>query len=146
MEGFIKHKFRILKTDAEKYAKDDESKKESVDTHNTADQLIYQTESQLKEAGDKLTDDEKRPIQNAIDQLKQANGGSDVEAVKTAIESLNKAWEPVAQKMYQAAQQEAQAATNGADVNTDSSDSPSKAASEEEVEDADFEVVDEEEN
>ena len=57
--------------------------------------------------------------------------------------NLNKAWEPVAQKMYQAAQKEAeaQAATDGADVNTDSSDSASKAANEEEVEDADFEVV-----
>jgi len=142
--GLTDDEIKKMKTDAEKYAKDDESKKESVDTHNTADQLIYQTESQLKEAKEKLTDDEKKSIQDAVDQLKQANGGSDVEAVKTAIESLNKTWEPVAQKMYQAAQQEAQAASNGADVNTNANESSEGTAKEGEVEDADFEVVEDE--
>ena len=101
---------------------EDENKKESIDTHNTADQLIYQTESQIKEAGDKISDDEKKPIEDAVEQLKQANGGSDVDAIKTAIENLNKAWEPVSQKMYQAAQQEAQTPPNGADANTDANE------------------------
>jgi len=142
--GLTDDEIKKMKTDAEKYAKDDESKKESVDTHNTADQLIYQTESQLKEAGEKLTEDDKKPIQDTLEQLKQANGGSDVEAVKAAIDSLNKAWEPVAQKMYQEAQKEAQTATDGAEVNTESSESNSKGAKEEEVEDADFEVVEDE--
>jgi len=134
-----------MKVDAEKHAKDDETKKESVDTHNTADQLIYQTESQMKEAGDKLTDGDKKPIDDALDQLKQANGGSDIEAIKTAIENLNKAWEPVAQKMYQAAQQEKQAPPNGADINNADSNETSEGSSvESDVEDADFEVVEEE--
>ena len=103
--GLTDEEIDKMKVDAEKHAKEDENKKESVDTHNTADQLIYQTESQIKEAGDKISDDEKKPIEAAVEQLKQANGGSDVDAIKTAIENLNKKWEPVSQKMYQAAQQ-----------------------------------------
>ena len=139
--GLTDDEIEKMKTDAEKYAKDDESKKESVDTHNTADQLIYHTESQIKEAGEKLTDNETKPIKDALEQLKQANGGSDVEAVKTAIENLNKAWEPVAQKMYQASQKDSQDASNGAEVKTDTTESTGVNSKEEEVEDADFEVV-----
>ncbi len=140
--GLTDDEIEKMKTDAEKYAKDDETKKESVDTHNTADQLIYQTESQIKDAGEKLSDEEKKPIEDALGKLKQANGGSDIEAIKLAIENLNKSWEPVAQKMYQADQQKSQA--NNAEVNTESSDSNSEVAKEEEVEDADFEVVEDE--
>ena len=131
-----------MKVDAEKYAKEDEGKRESVDTHNTADQLIYQTESQMKEAGDKLSDDDKKPIEDAVEQLKQANGGSDIDAIKTAIERLNKAWEPVAQKMYQAAQD--QPSPEETESSDDSSANESKATKEGEVEDADFEVVEDE--
>ena len=83
-------------------------------------------------------------IEDALEELKQANGGSDVEIVKTAIENLNKAWEPIAQKMHQAAQQEAQTASNGSEVKTDSTDPPSGNGKKEEVEDADFEVVEDE--
>jgi len=142
--GLSDNEIEKMKVDAEKHAKDDETKKESVDTHNTADQLIYQTESQMKEAGDKLSDDDKKPIEDAVEQLKQANGSSDVDAIKTAIERLNKAWEPVAQKMYQAAQQEAQTPPNGADVNTDANESSEGSTKEGDVEDADFEVMEEE--
>jgi molecular chaperone DnaK len=127
-----------MKTDAEKHAKEDESKKETVDTHNTADQLIYQTESQLKEAGDKITEDEKKPIEDALEQLKQANSGSDNEAIKKAMENLNTAWQPVAQKMYQA-QQNQEETTPGSSDSSGKSDTTSEA----EVEDADFEVVEE---
>ena len=140
--GLTDEEIDKMKADAEKHAKEDENKKESVDTHNTADQLIYQTESQIKEAGDKISDNEKKPIEDAVEQLKQANGGSDVDAIKTAIENLNKTWEPVAKKMYQAAQQEAQTSSNDADVNTDEANESSEGGIKEgEVEDADFEGV-----
>ncbi|SVD49125.1 uncharacterized protein METZ01_LOCUS401979, partial [marine metagenome] len=102
--GLSDDEIEKMKTDAEKYAKEDESKKEIVDTHNSADQLIYQTENQMKEAGDKITDEEKKPIEDAVEQLKQANGGSDIDTIKKAIENLNIVWQPVAQKMYQAQQ------------------------------------------
>ena len=140
--GLTDEEIEKMKTDAEKHAKDDETKKESVDVHNTADQLIYQTENQMKEAGDKLAEAEKQPIQDALEKLKQANGGSDIDSIKTAMEGLNKAWEPVAQKMYQAAQQkEADSSVNSSSDKTADANSKSNK---EEVEDADFEVVEEE--
>ena len=139
--GLSEDEIEKMKVDAEKHAKDDEAKKESVDIHNTADQLIYQTENQMKEAGDKITDEDKKPIEDAVEQLKQANGGSDIDAIKTAIENLNKAWEPVAQKMYQAAQ--SQTAQEESESTGTSSAKDSKTTKEGEVEDADFEVVEE---
>ena len=140
--GLSEEEIEKMKVDAEKHAKDDEAKKESVDIHNTADQLIYQTENQMKEAGDKITDEDKKPIEDAVEQLKQANGGSDIDAIKTAIENLNKAWEPVAQKMYQAEQ--SQTAQEEPESTGTSSAKDSKTTKEGEVEDADFEVVEEE--
>ncbi len=139
--GLSEDEIEKMKVDAEKHAKDDEAKKESVDIHNTADQLIYQTENQMKEAGDKITDEDKKPIEDAVEQLKQANGGSDIDAIKTAIENLNKAWEPVAQKMYQAEQ--SQTAQEEPESTATSSAKDSKTTKEGEVEDADFEVVEE---
>ena len=140
--GLSEDEIEKMKVDAEKHAKDDEAKKESVDIHNTADQLIYHTENQMKEADDKITDEDKKPIEVAVGQLKQANGGSDIDAIKTAIENLNKAWEPVAQKMYQAEQ--SQTAQEGPESTGTSSAKDSKTTKEGEVEDADFEVVEEE--
>jgi molecular chaperone DnaK len=140
--GLTEDEIEKMKVDAEKHANDDEAKKESVDIHNTADQLIYQTENQMKEAGDKITDEDKKPIEVAVEQLKQANGGADIDAIKTAIENLNKAWEPVAQKMYQAEQ--SQTAQAGTESTGTSSAKDSKTTKEGEVEDADFEVVEEE--
>ena len=143
--GLTDDEIEKMKSDAEKHVKEDENKKESVDTHNSADQLIYQTESQLKEAGDKISDEEKKSIEDTVEQLKQANGGSDVDAIKTATENLNKTWEPVAQKMYQAAQQKGQASPNGVDDNTNEAESSGKKTKVKgEVEDADFEVVEDE--
>ena len=139
--GLSEDEIEKMKVDAEKHAKDDEAKKESVDIHNTADQLIYQIENQMKEAGDKITDEDKKPIEDAVEQLKQANGSSDIDAIKTAIENLNKAWEPVAQKMYQAEQ--SQTAQEEPESTGTSSAKDSKTTKEGEVEDADFEVVEE---
>ena len=140
--GLSEDEIEKMKVDAEKHAKDDEAKKESVDIHNTADQLIYQTANQMQEAGDKITDEDKKPIEDAVELLKQANGGSDIDAIKTAIENLNKAWEPVAQKMYQAEQ--SQTAQEESESTGTSSEKDSKTKKEGEVEDADFEVVEEE--
>jgi molecular chaperone DnaK len=86
-----------------------------------------------------LTDAEKKSIQDVLEKLKQANSGSDVEAIKSSMENLNKAWEPVAQKMYQAAQQEAESK----DKEKSKSGDVGEKSTKEEVEDADFEVVEE---
>ncbi len=137
--GLSDDEIEKMKVDAEKHAKEDESKEESVDVHNTAEQLVYQTEMQLKDAGDKLTESDKKPVEDALEQLKQANKGSDINAIKNSTENLNKAWEPLAQKMYQASQENTSTASGTSEASKESSSSK-----EAEVEDADFEVVEEE--
>ncbi len=86
--------------EAEQYAAEDKARKEEVDTHNAADQVIYQTEKALGELGDKLTDEEKASIQNAVDKLKELNKGSDVAAIKAATDEVQKAFYAVSEKLY----------------------------------------------
>ncbi len=116
--------------EAEQYAAEDKARKEEVDTHNEADQIIYQTEKALNELGDKASDSEKASIQAAIDQLKETNKGNDLAAIKADIDAVQKAFYPVAEKLYQ--QQGAQGA--GCDPNCGGcNDGPV---------DADYETVD----
>jgi len=94
--------------EAEQFAAEDKAKKEEVDTHNNAEHLIYQTEKTLADLGDKATDEEKAAVQAAIDKLKEANKGTDLEAIKTASDELQKAFYPIAEKMYKNANPEGQ--------------------------------------
>ena len=87
--------------EAEQYAAEDKARKEEVDTHNNAEHLVYQTEKTLNDLGDKVTEEEKAPILAAIEKLKEANKGTDIEAIKTASDELQKAFYPVAEKLYQ---------------------------------------------
>ena len=86
--------------EAEQFAAEDKAKREEADTHNMADQTVYQTEKTLSELGDKVTEDEKAPILEAIEKLKELNKGSDVAAIKAATEDVQKAFYPVAEKLY----------------------------------------------
>jgi len=92
--------------EAEQFAAEDKAKKEEVDTHNNAEHLIYQTEKTLGELGDKATEEEKAAVQAAIDKLKEANKGTDLQAIKDAMDEAQKAFYPIAQKMYQNANPE----------------------------------------
>ncbi len=89
--------------EAEQFAAEDKAKKEEVDTHNMADQTIYQTEKTLGELGDKISADEKATIQAAVDKLKEANKGTDLQAIKDATEEVQKAFYAVSEKLYQQA-------------------------------------------
>ena len=89
--------------EAEQYAAEDKARKDEVDTHNAADQTIYQTEKTLNELGDKISAEEKASIQNAVDKLKEVNKGTDVAAIKAATEDVQKAFYAVSEKMYQQA-------------------------------------------
>ena len=86
--------------EAEQFAAEDKARKEEADTHNEADQTAYQIEKTLNELGDKVSDSEKAPIQAAIEHLRELNKGNDVAAIKAAIEETNKAFYPVAEKLY----------------------------------------------
>ena len=104
--------------EAEQYAAEDKARKDEVDTHNAADQLIYQTEKMLNELGDKVDANDKASIESAVNDLKEKNKGSDVAAIKASTEALQKAFYAVSEKLYQnAAPQQGQpqqgAANNG---------------------------------
>ena len=86
--------------EAEQFAAEDKAKKEEVDTHNNAEHLIYQTEKTLADLGDKVTESEKAPVLAAIEKLKELNKGTDVEAIKAASDELQKAFYPIAEKLY----------------------------------------------
>ena len=74
-----------------------------MDTHNTADQVIYQTEKTLNELGDKISTSEKSDIQAAVDHLKEVNKGTDIEAIKAATDAVQQAFYKVSEKLYQQA-------------------------------------------
>ncbi len=107
--------------EAEQYAAEDKARKEEVDTHNAADQTVYQTEKTLNELGDKISAEEKSNIQSAVDRLKEVNKGTDLEAIKMATEEVQKAFYAVSEKLYQnaAPQGEAGAAPNDGPVDAD---------------------------
>ena len=86
--------------EAEQFAAEDKARKEEADTHNNAEHTVYQMEKSLGELGDKVTDDEKATVQAAIDKLKELNKGNDVEAIKAGIEEAQKAFYPIAEKLY----------------------------------------------
>ena len=87
--------------EAEQYAAEDKARRDEVDTHNTADQVVYQTEKTLNELGDKISADEKSGIQSAVDHLKEVNKGTDVQAIKDATDAVQKAFYAVSEKLYQ---------------------------------------------
>ncbi|MDD7651920.1 MAG: molecular chaperone DnaK [Firmicutes bacterium] len=89
--------------EAEQYAAEDKARKDEVDTHNAADQVIYQSEKALEELGDKVSESEKTPIKAAIEKLKEVNKGNDVAAIKAATEEAQKAFYAVSEKLYQQA-------------------------------------------
>lgn len=121
-----------MKREAEENASADAKKKEEVEVFNKADGLIFQTEKQLKEFGDKLSADKKAAIETAVSELKTAFEAKDMESVKAKTEALDAAWMAASEEMYNAqAQQGADAGQESAGANTGSDD----------VQDADFEEV-----
>ncbi len=88
--------------EAEQFAAEDKKRKEDVDARNEADQMVYQIEKSMTDFGDKVTEDDKAAVQPKLDALKEALKGTDIEAVKTAKDELQKAFYEVAGKIYQA--------------------------------------------
>ena len=88
--------------DAEKFAEEDKKQKEAVDTKNHAETLIFQSEKTLGEIGDKVTEDDKAPVKEAIEKLKTTVNGGDTAAIKADTEALEKAFYALSEKLYQA--------------------------------------------
>ncbi len=102
--GLSKDEVAKMVREAESHAEEDKKKKEEVEMRNQADTLIYATEKTLKEYGDKVSDDEKKKIEDAIANLRKTLEGEDVEAIKKAMEELTTASYKIAEEMYKQAQ------------------------------------------
>ena len=135
--GLTEEEIEKMKQEAEANAEADAKAKETADKLNNADGMIFQTEKQLKEFGDKLSDDKKAPIEAALEELKKAYESKDLALIDPALEKINEAWKEASEEMYKA-QAEAQGAS-GADANTQESGSEGSETSD--VEDVDFEEV-----
>ncbi|MFA9261964.1 MAG: molecular chaperone DnaK [Undibacterium sp.] len=111
--GLSKDEIERMKKDAELHAEEDKRKKELIEARNMADTLSYTTEKAMKDAGDKLTAEEKKPVEEALAQLANVKNGDDLEAIKKNTEVLSQAAQKIGEKLYKAAQ-EAQAAAQPA--------------------------------
>jgi molecular chaperone DnaK len=133
--GLSEEDIQKMKQEAEANADADKKAKEEIEKLNGADNMIFQTEKQLKEFGDKLPADKKQPIEDALTELKVAHEAKDLAAIDTSMEKLNTVFQAASEEMY-AGQQEGGAAGG---------DQPAgEAPTEEEVTDVDFEEVEEE--
>ena len=102
--GLSQDEINRMKAEAEQNAENDKKERERVDKLNQADSMIFQTENQLKEIGDKIPAEHKPAIENALQQLKDAHKAGDIAAIDTAIAALNNAWQTASQQMYQGTQ------------------------------------------
>ena len=122
--------------EAERYAEEDRKRKEAVEIRNNADTMVYQTEKTLKELEGKISDSEKKKVQEKLDQLKKALEGDNVEEIKAKTEELSQEFYSISQKLYQ------QANTQGTQTGAAGTEANKK---DDDVVDADYEVMDDDE-
>ena len=137
--GLSQDEINRMKAEAEANAEADKKERERVDKMNQADSMIFQTENQLKEIGDKIPAEHKPAIEQALQQLKDAHKAGDINAIDTAIAALNNAWQTASQQMYQGAQ----GAQAGPQENPfgGQQQAQQEAPKDENIQDADFEEV-----
>lgn len=133
--GLSQDEIEKMKREAEANADADKAAKEKVDKLNAADGMVFQTEKQLKEFGDKLSADKKEPIESALTELKTAHQSQDIAAIDAAMEKINEAWKNASEEMYKAQQEQGGAEGQPAG-------DASGADSAEDVTDVEFEEVD----
>lgn len=111
--GLTDEEIEKMKKEAEANAESDKKEKEKIEKINSADSMIFQTEKQLKEYGEKLSEANKTAIEAALQTLKDAHKSQDLAAIETALEGMNKAWEAASQEMYAATGDAAQPGAEG---------------------------------
>tara|TARA_Y200000002_G_scaffold222049_1_gene183436 strand:- start:3285 stop:5189 length:1905 start_codon:yes stop_codon:yes gene_type:complete len=131
--GLSDEEIERMKKEAEANADADKKAKEEVEKVNAADAMIFQTEKQLKDYGDKLSDDKKKPIEDALEGLKKAHESKDLAAIDSAMETINTAWTAASEEMYKATQEQ-QGAEGAAQPNAEGGGA-------DDVTDVDFEEV-----
>ena len=135
--GLSKEEIERMKQEAEANADADKKEREKIDKLNQADSMVFQTENQLKELGDKIPADKKAPIEGALQKLKDAHKAQDLAAIDAAIAELNNAWQTASAEMY--AQSGAQPGAQGAGQGAQGGQQTSGGA--DDVQDAEFEEV-----
>lgn len=123
-----------MKKEAQENAAKDAEAKEKIEKINGADALIFQTEKQLKDYGDKIPADKKEPIESALANLKVAHASQEISQIDPAVEKLNEVWAAASQEIYAAMNEQQGGATPGADATAD-------AKTDDNVQDVDFEEV-----
>ncbi len=142
--GLSEDEINRMKAEAEQNAENDKKERERVDKMNQADSMIFQTENQLKELGDKLPADQKPAIEQALQQLKDAHKAGDTAAIDNAINALNAAWQTASQQMYQNAGAQSGAGANAGQQQepfNNAQQSQQNASKDDNIQDADFEEV-----
>lgn len=125
-----------MKKDAQAHAEEDKKRREEVDVKNQAEALVFSTEKQIKEFGEKLSAEDKTELESAVEALKTAQKSSDVTAIKAEMEKLSASWQKISTKMYQAGDAPQAEPQPGASAGGNA------GSKKDDVQDADFEVVD----
>ncbi|MCH8331174.1 MAG: Hsp70 family protein, partial [Bacteroidetes bacterium] len=134
--GLSDEEIQKMKDEAKANEESDKEAKEKVDKINAADSMIFNTEKQLKEYGDKIPADKKEPIEKALAELKEAHKAQDLAAIDSALSKMDEVWKVASEEMYKATQEQPEGATaNGAEA---------KGQETENVTDVEFEEVKEE--
>jgi molecular chaperone DnaK len=154
--GLTEEEIEKMKEEAEEHAEEDEKRKERAETINEANSMVYTTQQNLEEYGDKIPDDKRGPIEDALErveeELESASADEPVDSLEDALEDLNEKWSAASQEIYAAQQQDAQGqpggagaagAGAGAAAGASPGDGAAQADEDEDVHDADYEVVDE---
>ena len=139
--GLTDEEINKMKEEAKANADSDQKEREKIDKINAADGLIFQTEKQLKEFGDKLSKPNKKAIQDSLDKLKSIHKEEKIDEIDGAIEALNKSWEAASQEMYKATQEQQGAAP---DQKTPPGNKSKGKNKNDDISDVDFEEVKEE--
>ena len=141
--GLTEEEIEKMKKDAEANAEADSKAKEEADKLNSADQMIFQTEKQLKDFGDKLSDDKKKPIESALEDLKKAYESKDLEKIDETLNAINEAWKNASEEMYKAQAESGAGQPGEGGPNSDNQNTNTDSKGDD-VQDVDFEEVKEE--
>jgi len=134
--GLTKEEIERMKQEAKAHEEEDRRQREKVEKLNQADAMIFNTEKQLREYGDKIPADKRSAIEDALKRLKDAHKAEDLSAVDSALDALNRAWAAASEELYRASAQQTANATNGAQQTQSSTQS-----SDGNVTDAEYEEV-----
>ncbi len=137
--GLTKEEIERMRREAEMYAEEDRKKREEIELRNEADALVYQSEKFLRENGDKLSADQRRQIEQRIQDVKKAMEGSDVTALRNTMEELKKAWHAASAELYRRAAAQGATSSGGSGATAGASSSGSGRSSDEVI---DAEVID----